>query len=88
MTRNVDPQIETALQLGRSSTNPAVRAKAYQTVNQRMSIDIPYLWTDRAVEAVVSAPNVQNWNNPTTPAGGAAYGMISGSIWPTQIWIS
>jgi ABC-type transport system substrate-binding protein len=88
MTRNVDPQIETALQLGRTSTNPAVRAKAYQTVNKRMAIDIPYLWTDRAVEAVISDPKVQNWNNPTTPTGAPAYGMISGSVWPTQIWIS
>jgi peptide/nickel transport system substrate-binding protein len=88
MTRNVDPQIETALQLGRTSTNPAVRAKAYQTVNQRMGIDIPYLWTDRAVEAVISTPKVQNWNNPTTPTGKPAYGMISGSIWLTQIWLS
>jgi peptide/nickel transport system substrate-binding protein len=88
MTRNVDPQLEAALQLGRTSTNPSIRAKAYQTVNQRMSIDIPYLWTDRAVEAVISTPNVQNWNNPTTPTGAPAYGMISGSIWPTQIWLS
>ena len=31
-------------------------------------------------------PQVQNFNNPTTPTGGKAYGMIGGSIWPTQIW--
>jgi hypothetical protein len=31
---------------------------------------------------------VQNWNNPTTPAGGPAFGMITGAIWPTQIWLS
>jgi ABC-type transport system substrate-binding protein len=88
MTRNKDPQIEAALQLGRTSTDPSVRAKAYQTVNKRMAIDIPYLWTDRAVEAIISNPNVENWNNPTTPTGAAAFGMISGSVWPTQIWLS
>ncbi len=31
--------------------------------------------------------NVQNFNNPTTPAGGKAYGMIVGTIWTPQIWI-
>jgi len=31
---------------------------------------------------------VQNFNNPTAPNGQMAFGMIGGSIWPTQIWIS
>jgi ABC-type transport system substrate-binding protein len=88
MARNSDPQVEFALQLGRASTDPAVRAKAYKAVNQRLAIDLPYLWQDRATWAVVSAPKVQNWNNPTTPTGAPAFGLIGGSIWPTQIWIS
>jgi ABC-type transport system substrate-binding protein len=88
MARNNDPQLQAALELGRSSTNEAARAKAYQTVNKRLAIDLPYLWLDRAVWAVISTPKVQNWNNPTTPTGAAAYGMIGGSIWPTQIWLS
>jgi hypothetical protein len=37
---------------------------------------------------VVGNPDVQNFNNPTTPQGQSAFGMIGGSIWPTQIWIS
>jgi peptide/nickel transport system substrate-binding protein len=88
MARNQDPQLQAALTLGRQSTDPAVRAKAYQTVNKRFAIDLPYLWTDRAVWSVESTLKVQNWNNPTTPTGAPAYGMIGGSIWPTQIWLS
>jgi ABC-type transport system substrate-binding protein len=88
MARNADPTIETALLAGRSSTEPSVREAAYRTVNKRLAIDIPYLWTDRAVWAVIGDPTVQNFNNPTTPQGQPAYGMIGGSIWPTQIWIS
>ena len=65
-----------------------VRETAYQTVNKRLGLDLPYLWTDRAVWAVIGNPTVQNFNNPTTPQGQHAYGMIGGSIWPTQIWIS
>ena len=88
MAHNADPKIETALLLGRSSTNPAVRKKAYETVNTRLAIDVPYIWTDRAVWAVVSTPQVQNWNNPTVPDGSKAFGVIGGSVWPTQIWVS
>jgi hypothetical protein len=88
MARNVDPQLEAALQLGRSSTDLAVRTQAYQTVNKRFALDLPYLWLDRAVWSVESTLKVQNWNNPTTPSGSKAYGMIGGSIWPTQIWLS
>ena len=77
-----------ALLAGRSNTEPSVREAAYKTVNKRLGIDLPYLWTDRAVWAVIGDPTVQNFNNPTTPQGQPAYGMIGGSIWPTQIWIS
>ncbi len=45
MARNADPTIETALLAGRSSTDPAVREAAYQTVNKRLALDLPYLWT-------------------------------------------
>jgi peptide/nickel transport system substrate-binding protein len=88
MARNADPKVEAALLAGRSSTEPEVQAKAYQTVNNRFAIDCPYLWLDRAVWAVISDPDVQNFNNPTSPQGQAAYGLIGGSVWPTQIWIS
>ena len=88
MARNVDPALQAALELGRSTSDVSTRAKAYQTVNQRLAIDLPYLWLDRAVWSVESTLKVQNWNNPTTASGAPAYGMIGGSIWPTQIWLS
>ena len=71
MARNADPQIETALLPGRASTDKEVRETAYQTVNKRLALDLPYLWTDRAVWAVIGDPTVQNFNNPTTPQGAA-----------------
>jgi peptide/nickel transport system substrate-binding protein len=84
---NDDPQIEVLLQQGRRSTDPSVRAQAYMQIAQRLNKDLPYIWNDRATWAIVSASNVQNFNNPTTPAGGKAYGMIVGTIWTPQIWI-
>jgi peptide/nickel transport system substrate-binding protein len=87
MARNSDPTIETALLAGRGSTEKSVRATAYKTVNRRLAIDTPYLWTDRAVWAVIGNPKVQNFANPKTPQGQPAFPLIGGSIWPTQVWI-
>ncbi len=86
--RNTDPQVETLLQQGRTSTDPATRAAAYQGVAKRLNVDLPYIWQDRATWAVVANSKVQNWNNPTTPEGAKAYGMIVGTIWTPQIWKS
>jgi len=88
MARNADPTIESSLLAGRQGTEKSVRESAYKTVNKRLGVDLPYLWTDRAVWAVIGNPKVQNFNNPTSPQGQSAFGMIGGSIWPTQIWIS
>ena len=87
MARNADPTIEKALLAGRSTTEPSVRSAAYKTVNKRLALDLPYLWLDRTVWAVIGSSTVQNFNNPTTPQGQPAFGMIGGAIWPTQIWI-
>jgi ABC-type transport system substrate-binding protein len=86
--RNNDPQIETLLQQGRQSTDPATRAQAYQAIAKRLNQDLPYIWQDRATWAVIARDTVQNFNNPSTPAGGKAYGMIAGDVWTPQIWLS
>ena len=88
MARNADPTIETALLAGRSSTEKSVRETAYKTVNKRLAIDLPYLWTDRAVWAVIGKPDGAELQQPDHAEGQPAFGMIGGSIWPTQIWIS
>jgi peptide/nickel transport system substrate-binding protein len=86
MARNSDPRIQAALEVGRSSSDPAARVKAYQQVNQYLGEDIPYIYGDRNTWAVVANPNVQNFNNPTTPSGSKAIGFDAGVIWPAQIW--
>ncbi|HEY3842865.1 MAG TPA: ABC transporter substrate-binding protein [Acidimicrobiales bacterium] len=86
MARNSDPRIQAALETGRSSSNPADRLKAYQKINQYLADDIPYIYGDRSTWAVAANQKVQNWANPTTPAGSKAIGLDAGVIWPTQIW--
>ena len=88
MAGNTDPNMQTALLQGRESTATATQVSAYQQVNRLLSQDIPYVWYDQTLWAIGAQPNVQNFNNPTTPAGAKAFGMIGGAVWPQQIWLS
>jgi peptide/nickel transport system substrate-binding protein len=88
MARNSDPAMQTALIQGRTATTTSAQVAAYQQVNRLLSQDIPYVWYDRTVWAIGAMSNVQNFNNPTTPAGNKAFGLIGGAIWPQEIWIS
>lgn len=87
-TRNDDPKIDAALDRARQTTDPATRLAAYQEVADRFAIDLPYLWQDRDVWSVGALKSVQNWNNPTTVTGNVrGCPMLSGIIWPTEIWL-
>jgi peptide/nickel transport system substrate-binding protein len=88
MARNADPNMEAALIKGRQSPNQADRTAAYQEVGKLMGSDIPYLWNARTVWSVGAQPQVENFNNPTVPDDGSAFGFITGAIWPTQIWLN
>jgi ABC-type transport system substrate-binding protein len=86
--RNNDPQLQQALQTGRSNPDPATRTAAYQTVAKRLGADIPYLWTNRAIWVVAAKPSVMNFNGPTLPDGSKALGMLDGVVSSTQMWVS
>ena len=88
MARNSDPNMQTALLKGRQSPAQSDRLAAYQQVNRLMGSTIPYVWTDQTVWSLGAQPKVENFDNPTTPAGGKAFGFITGAIWPTQIWLN
>ena len=88
MARNTDASVQAALIKGRQSPAQADRTAAYQELNRLMGSDIPYIWADRTVWAIGAQPKVENFNNPTTPAGAPAFSFIGGAIWPTQIWLN
>jgi ABC-type transport system substrate-binding protein len=68
MARNSDPTMQTALIQGRQATETATQIAAYQQVHRLLSQDIPHVWDDRTVRAIGAVANVQNFNNPSTPA--------------------
>ncbi|HUY21504.1 MAG TPA: ABC transporter substrate-binding protein [Acidimicrobiales bacterium] len=85
-SRNKDPLLEAALQRGRTSADPAVRAAAYQTVDERLAADLPYLWFSRATWSLTGTTAVANFNNMTLPDGSLDRGFASGVFTPTSTW--
>ena len=85
-TGNNDPKIEAALLAGMAATTRAGRVKAYRALDERLAIDLPYIWIDRSVWAIASALSVENWNNPTAPGGQRLVGNNQGLFWLPQVW--
>jgi peptide/nickel transport system substrate-binding protein len=86
-SRNDDPKVDSALDRARQTTDPSVRIAAYQEVAERFAVDLPYIWASRDVWSVAAIKAVQNWNNSTTLDGKRGCPMLSGIIWPTEIWL-
>jgi peptide/nickel transport system substrate-binding protein len=86
-SRNDDPKIDAALDRARQATDEATRVSAYQEVASRFAVDLPYIWASRDVWSVGALKSVQNWNNSTTVAGARGCPMMSGIIWPTEMWL-
>ncbi len=84
--RNKDDALETALQQGRTTSDSAVRAQAYQDVDKRLAQDLPYLWASLATWCSIGSDVVQNFNNLTLPDGSKALGFANGVLDPTPIW--
>jgi ABC-type transport system substrate-binding protein len=65
-----DPAVETALLTALASRpGSAAKTAAWQTVNRRFAIDLPYLMLDTTVNAWAARSNVQNWAFATAGDG-------------------
>ncbi|MCL6104839.1 MAG: ABC transporter substrate-binding protein [Actinobacteria bacterium] len=82
---NNDPVIDSYLHTGRTNPDPTARAVAYQGVAKRLATDLPYIWTNRGLWAIIANPSVKDFDNPVSPSGGRGLGLEGGVIWPTQI---
>ena len=84
--RNKDPEIDAALQTGRTSADPAARADAYKKIASKFATDIPYIWISKAVWIVASTKKVQGVGQGTLPDGSKSRGMASGVVSAAEIW--
>jgi ABC-type transport system substrate-binding protein len=87
-TRNKDPQLDAALEAVRSQVDPIVRAAAYKLIAARLGADVPYVWLGQTVWIVAARKAVGGAGQATLPDGTPARGMISGVVFPTELWLS
>ena len=85
--RNRDPELEAALQKGRTQADHATRAEAYQSVDRRLAADLPYLWLSPATWSFTGRAGLGNLAAPTLPDGSRALSFTGGSFTPTEIWV-
>jgi ABC-type transport system substrate-binding protein len=85
--RNRDPDIDQALDRGRTDGDPRARAAAYQEVARRLAADLPYLWLSQGLSMVAADTSVANFAAPTLPDGRGAMPLMEGEIWTPQIWL-
>jgi len=85
--RNSDPAIESALLTGRSTLDHAARVAAYRTVNERLAVDLPYLWIGRDVFPFASSTRVRGIAHRTLPNGVAGYAYDEGVFFPAVLWL-
>jgi ABC-type transport system substrate-binding protein len=85
-TRIKDPQLDAGLVAGRTQVDPLVRAAAYRLVAARLGALIPYIWIGPTVWIVAARESVGGLGQATLPDGSAARAMISGVIWPGELW--
>ncbi len=87
-SRNSDPQVEAALQAGRTTDNQTVREFAYKELDQRLATDLPNLWLGQVPFAAVGDERVQNFAGLTLPDGTPGYGFDEGVFFPSQMWLN
>lgn len=89
MSRIRDPQMDAALDEGRSNPDEATRKKAYATVQRRLRADLPFIWIDHlTTNAVIAGPKVHGLRQWTFPDGAVGKPMTSSSVHPFfGIWV-
>jgi len=93
IARLQDPQLDAALDKGRSTTDEATRKQAYATVQQRFAEDLAYIWLDHSLWVIAAGNNVRGITNgplpdgtPSLPLGGP--GGFGGVTRLTQTWLT
>lgn len=87
MARNVDPQLDTALNAQRATPDETARKEAWATIQQRQTADLPYLWLTHVRWALGASNNVRGLDGGTLPDGSPSMGFNQGVIRVTQMWM-
>ena len=88
MARNVDPTIDAALYVGRTSHIKQQRQLAYITLARQLAKDLPYIWLSHTIWMVGAANDVRGFDATTLPSGEKTDPVISGVVTVDQLWLA
>ncbi len=83
-----DPGIDEAMQAGRATDDETARADAYDTVQQRLNEELPYLWLSHTLWALVGGDQVANLGGLTMVDGSEGTGFWDGQAYLTEVWLN
>ncbi len=87
MARLDDPQVQAALDTGRSSADEATRKQAYDDLQRRQNEILPYVWLNHSQWAIGAANDVRNITNQTLPDGQESLPFGRGVHRLTETWL-
>ncbi|MCX7621115.1 MAG: ABC transporter substrate-binding protein [Acidimicrobiales bacterium] len=87
VARMRDPQVDAALERGRTSTDQATRKQAYADFQRRLNELVPYIWISESVKYVAAVPRVHDFVNQTLPDGRPAMPVQQGVTRLTETWL-
>ena len=88
MARNVNPRIDDAIRVGRTSHKENERQLAYIVLARQLAKDLPYIWLSHTIWMVSAANNVRGFDTTTLPSGEKTDPVISGVVAVDQLWLA
>ena len=89
--RITNPEIDKALEDGRSTDDPAVRKAAYQRLQEQFGTTVPFIWLAHTTWTVAADNRVRNIANGPLPDGSPSMpfgGQMSGYGRLTETWLT
>ena len=84
--RNRDTEIDDAMNAGRETDDLDARKEAYATVQERLNEDLPYIWLNHTLWAMIADNSVRDIGVTTLPDGDAGLGIVNGATRLTEVW--
>lgn len=86
-SRISDPDLDAALDEGRSNPDPEARAEAYRIVQERFAELVPFVWLAHVEWGIVARPWVQGVPSGPLPDGQDSKPFVTGTHRIGQMWI-
>ena len=76
MAGNFDSVIESTMLAAMAAGAPKTQATKWNAVMSQINKDVPYLWINYQVSAIVSTTNVSGWQSPSWSVGGSTVNLL------------